>query len=536
MEHLVERKRPNQQKPLWQSMAFVLLTVTALCLTTLGAAAQEPAPTPTGPPTATQPPYPEQAPATTPQPPTTPPPAQQAPAPAQQPTTSQVSYTEQAPASTPPPQATLQPQGEGPESVHVIVGHSLLIRTPTRIRRVLTGNPAVIESVLTSPRELVVTAKTPGGSSLMLWDEAGQNRTLDFYADLDVSQLRNTLDQSFPNSGVDVQSQADNVMLVGTVPTAAVAEQMLKMAGNYGKNVVNGLRIAPPPHLKQVMLKVRFAEADRGKLSQFGVNLFSTGATNTIGSVGTQQFGPLALQQSNSGATTQTTFVLSDLLNIFLFRPDINLGATIKLLQEKNVLQILAEPNLMAYSGMPAHFLAGGEFPYPIVQGGSAGTVPIITIQFKPYGVKLEFTGTIEDNGIIRLKVVPEVSSLDYTNTITIAGFVMPAISTRRAETEIELKDGQSFGIAGLLDDRTTIQLSKVPGIGDIPILGQLFRSRNVSRTNTELLVLVTPTIVDPATGQMPSGEPEVNQPVQNLDKGEFDKGLPGPTKNPGTK
>jgi pilus assembly protein CpaC len=537
MEHLVERKRPNQQKPLWQSMAFVLLTVTALCLTTLGAAAQEPAPTPTGPPTATQPPYPEQAPATTPQPPTTQAPAQQAPAPTQQPTTSQVSYTEQAPASTPPPQATLQQQGEGPESVHVIVGHSLLIRTPTRIRRVLTGNPAVIESVLTSPRELVVTAKTPGGSSLMLWDEAGQNRTLDFYADLDVSQLRNTLDQSFPNSGVDVQSQADKVMLVGTVPTAEVAEQMLKMAGNYGKNVVNGLRIAPPPHLKQVMLKVRFAEADRGKLSQFGFNLFSTGATNTIGTIGTQQFGPLALQQSGStGTSTQTTFVLSDLLNIFLFRPDINLGATIKLLQDKNVLQILAEPNLLAYSGVSAHFLAGGEFPYPIVQGGAAGTVPIITIQFRPYGVKLEFTGTIEDNGIIRLKVAPEVSSLDYSNTVTIAGFVLPAISTRRAETEVELKDGQSFGIAGLLDDRTTVLLSKVPGIGDIPILGQLFRSRSVNRTNTELLVLVTPTIVDPANGQLPSGEPQVNQPVQNLDKGEFDKGLPGPTKNPETK
>ena len=223
-------------------------------------------------------------------------------------------------------------------------------------------------------------------------------------------------------------------------------------------------------------------------------------------------------------------------MNIFLFRPDINLGATIKLLQEKNVLQILAEPNLMAYSGVSAHFLAGGEFPYPIVQGGAAGTVPIITIQFRPYGVKLEFTGTIEDNGIIRLKVAPEVSSLDYTNTITIAGFVMPAISTRRAETEVELKDGQSFGIAGLLDDRTTVQLSKVPGIGDIPILGQLFRSRSVNRSNTELLVLVTPTIVDPATGQLPSGEPQVNPPVQNLDKGEFDKGLPGPTKNPGTK
>jgi pilus assembly protein CpaC len=419
-----------------------------------------------------------------------------------------------------------------------MVGHSLLIRTPTRIKRVLTGNPTAIESVLTSPRELVVTAKAPGGSSLMLWDEAGQNRSLDVYADLDVTQLRNTLDQFFPNNGVDVRSEGEKIMLVGTVPTTVVADQILKMAGNFGKEVVNGLLIAPPPHQKQVMLKVRFAEADRSKLTNFGFNLFSTGATNTIGTIGTQQFGPLALQQQGSTQTAGISqFTLSDLLNIFIFRPDINLGATVKLLQEKNILQILAEPNLMAYSGMPAHFLAGGEFPYPVVQGGAAGTVPIITIQFRPYGVKLEFTGTVADDGVIRLKVAPEVSSLDYSNTVTIAGFILPSISTRRAETEVELRDGQSFGIAGLLDDRTTILLSKVPGIGDIPILGQLFRSRSTNRSNTELLVLVTPTIVDPVRGQLPVSEPQVNPPVQYLDKGGFDKGLPDPTiKNPGTK
>jgi pilus assembly protein CpaC len=419
-----------------------------------------------------------------------------------------------------------------------MVGHSLLIRTPTRIKRVLTGNPAAIESVLTSPRELVITAKAPGGSSLMLWDEAGQNRSLDVYADLDVTQLRNTLDQSFPNSGVDVRAEGEKIMLVGTVPNTVVADQILKMAGNFGKEVVNGLLIAPPPHEKQVMLKVRFAEADRSKLTAFGFNLFSTGATNTIGTLGTQQFGPLALQQQGSTQTAGISqFTLSDLLNIFIFRPDINLGATVKLLQQKNILQILAEPNLMAYSGKPARFLAGGEFPYPVVQGGAAGTVPIITIQFRPYGVKLEFTGTIGNDGVIRLKVAPEVSSLDYSNTVTIAGFILPSISTRRAETEVELRDGQSFGIAGLLDDRTTILLSKVPGIGDIPILGQLFRSRSTNRSATELLVLVTPTIVDPVSGQLPASELQVNPPVQNLDKGGFDKGLPDPTnKNPGTK
>jgi pilus assembly protein CpaC len=311
---------------------------------------------------------------------------------------------------------------------------------------------------------------------------------------------------------------------------------MLKMATNFSKEVVNGLQLAQAPRLKQVMLKVRFAEADRSKLSAFGVNLFSTGATNTIGTVSTQQFGPQSLTQTGGSApvTGISQFNLSDLLNIFLFRPDINLGATIKLLQQKNVLQILAEPNLLALSGQPANFLAGGEFPSPVLQGSSGGVIGGITIQFRPYGVKLEFIATIEGD-TIRLHVKPEVSSLDYTNSVTISGFVMPSISTRKAETEIELKDGQTFGMAGLLDERTTVQLSKVPGIADIPILGELFKSRNVNKTNQELIVLVTPTIVDPVSA-VPSPEHPINMPIHNLDTGEFDKGLPDPTKNPGAK
>ncbi len=452
---------------------------------------------------------------------------------AQQPSAQAVS-----PQSESTPSAAMEP---GPESAHIVVGHSLLIRTEARVKRIVNGNPTVLEWVLTSPRELVINAKQTGGSSLMLWDEFGQSRMLDVFADLDVAPLRSTLEQSFPNSGVEAQSQADKVILVGTVPSAAIAEQMLKMAANFSKEVVNGLQIAQPPRQRQVMLKVRFAEADRTKLTAFGINLFSTGAANTIGTTSTQQFGPQSLnqQQQNSGGIIDrlTTFNLSDLLNIFLFRPDINLGATIKAMQQKQVLQILAEPNLMAISGQPARFLAGGEFPYPVIQGnGGTSGLGTVTIQFKPYGVRLEFVGTIEEDDTIRLKVTPEVSSLDYTNSVTISGFTMPAIQTRRAETEIELKNGQSFGIAGLLDERTTVQLSKVPGIGDVPILGQLFKSRNLNRTNSELIVLVTPTIVDPVSGAVTSPEPAVNMPVENLDTGTFDKGLPSPAKNPGTK
>ncbi|MFZ0311366.1 MAG: type II and III secretion system protein family protein [Candidatus Korobacteraceae bacterium] len=491
----MQSKRIGKERLFPQSMAFALLTVMALCLTPLGAAAQQ--------------------------------------SPGQQ----------SSGTGAPPPAQQAQPapgMAQGPESVHILVGHSLLIHTGSRIKRVLTGNPAVIESVPTSPRELVITAKSTGGSSLMVWDESGQNRTLDVYADLDITPLRNTLDQSFPNTSVEVQSQGGKIMLVGTVPSAAVAEQIHKMAVSFSKDVVDGLQVAAPPRQKQVMLKVRFAEADRGKLTQFGINLFSTGATNTIGTTSTQQFGPLALQQGQTAGTvtppsTPQQFNLSNLLNVFLYRPDIQLGAIISDLQTKNVLQILAEPNLMVLNGEAAHFLAGGEFPYPVVAAiGTAGTTPTVTIQFKPYGVKLEFVPTIMDDGSIRLKIAPEVSSLDYTNAITISGFTMPALSVRRAETVIELKDGQSFGIAGLLDDRVTIQLSKMPGIGDIPILGQLFRSRSNSRTNTELLVLVTPTIIDPVGGNVPTtAAPQVNMPVQNLDKERFDHGLPSPNNPP---
>jgi pilus assembly protein CpaC len=271
-------------------------------------------------------------------------------------------------------------------------------------------------------------------------------------------------------------------------------------------------------------------------LNSFGINLFSTGATNTIGTVSTQQFSPPGLvsgggsSASGSGGSSggsgvnTSTIGLTDLMNIFLFRPDINLGATIRDLQQQNILEILAEPNLLAASGEPASFLAGGELPYPVVTGAAGQTS--VTVQFKPFGIKLEFTGTIEDDDTIRLKVLPEVSSLDFANAVVISGFTLPAIATRHAETIVDLRDGQSFGIAGLLDQRTTSQFSKVPGIGDLPVIGQLFRSRSVSKTNSELVVIVTPTIVDPAGS--PTAAPELpKMPVPLLEQNRFDTETP---------
>jgi len=292
--------------------------------------------------------------------------------------------------------------------------------------------------------------------------------------------------------------------------------------------------LAEPPHEKQILLEVKFAEVDRTKLDQLGFNIFSTGALNTPGTISTEQFSPPTGSGGRTQATgtiggqlrgTETTFSFTDVLNLFLFRPDLNLGATLRALQQKSVLQILAEPNLMALNGRPARFLAGGEFPFPVVQGGTNFTA--VTIQFRPFGVRLEFTGFITKENAVRLQVSPEVSTLDFTNALTISGFLVPAVSTRRAETEIELKDGQSFGIAGLIDRRTQAQLNKIPGIGDIPIIGHLFRSKNLSRSKTELMVLVTPHIVDPVrTGGLAPAVP--NLPIPELDTHGFDEGLPG--------
>ena len=410
--------------------------------------------------------------------------------------------------------------------VRLLVGHSTVIRTDPRLTRVLVGNPEVVTTATTAPNEVVVTATAPGSSSVVLWQENNQSRTIEVFADLDVSLLREAIARNFPNEAIEVEAEEGRVLLSGTASSAAVADQIGKMGAPFSKDLVNSIRLAPPPRQKQVMLKVRFAQVDRSKLTSFGINLFSTAGGSTLGSVSTQQFSSPQLVSAEAGGkgVTTSTIGLSDLLNIFLFRPDIDLGVTIRDLQQRNVLQILAEPNLLAVSGEPAKFLAGGELPYPVLSGALGQQT--LTVQFKPFGVKLEFTGTIESDSTIRLKVFPEVSSLDYTNAITISGFVLPAIATRHAETVVQLRDGQSFGIAGLLDQRTTAQFDKVPGIGDIPVLGQLFRSKAVSALNSELVVIVTPTLVDPVAE--PTAAPALPQmPIAPLGQQQFDTKVP---------
>jgi len=412
------------------------------------------------------------------------------------------------------------------------VGHSVVIRTDARLKRVLVGNPAVVTTATTAANELVVTAIASGSSSVVLWQEDNKSRILEVFGDVDVSLLREAVARGFPNEQIQVEAEENRIVLTGVATAVPVADQIAKMAVPFSKEVVNSIRIALPGRQKQILLKVRFAQVDRSKLSAFGINLFSTAGGKFLSSGSTQQFSPPQLvKNDNSGGSSgggtgvpTSTIGLSDLLNLFIFRPDIDLGATIKDLEQRNVLQILAEPNLLAANGEPARFLAGGELPYPVVSGVAGANT--VTVQFKPFGVRLEFTGIIQDDNTIRLKVYPEVSSLDFGNAVTINGFVLPAIATRHAETTVELRNGQSFGIAGLLDQRTTALYSKVPGIGDIPILGLLFRSKSISRTNSELVVMVTPSIIDPASAE--NAPPELpKEPMPSLDPKKFDSKIP---------
>jgi len=270
---------------------------------------------------------------------------------------------------------------------------------------------------------------------------------------------------------------------------------------------------------QEVLLEVKFAEVDRTALTQLGANIFSTGAGNLVGTTTTGQYGGFGSQSisqtQGQSPPFQTTQTISNVLNLFLFQPNVHLGTVIEALQTKNLLQILAEPNLIAVNGKKASFLAGGQFPFPIVQPGAGFTA--VTISFKEFGVRLEFTPVIMPNGNIHLTVAPEVSTLDFADALTISGFTVPALSTRKAETEFELRDGQSFVIAGLIDNRVTDIWNKVPGLGDIPILGNFFKSKSAQKSNSELMVLCTVHRISPNT-ESPSG-PKNPEPFINNDK-----------------
>jgi pilus assembly protein CpaC len=421
---------------------------------------------------------------------------------------------------------------ESPHDLSVGVGKSLIVTSELPIERVSMGYGDFAEATAVGLKEVLVNGKAPGETTLIIWQTNGPKlffdvtvRPSNFLNLSKVDALRRQLKQELPGQNITPSIENDSVFLRGIAKDLTSVGRAMAIAATFGKPV-NLLYVNVPTADAQILLKVQFASIDRAVSMQLGLNLISTGAANTIGTVSTQQFAPPTV--TRNPLTGVSTITLSDALNIFLLRPDLNLAATIKALEQKSLVQILAEPNVLAINGKQASFLAGGEFPYPVLQSTAtgAGGTAAITVQFREFGVRINFIPNVTPRGTILLDVAPEVSALDFASGLTIQGFTIPALTSRKVRTEVELQPGQSFAIAGLLDKRLTETLAKIPLIGDMPLFGKLFRSKNLNRQNTELLVIVTPELVQPIPpGQTP---PALKFPAPFLSPDS-----PGQTSNP---
>jgi len=394
-------------------------------------------------------------------------------------------------------------------SIDLLVGRSTILNVGSTIARVSLTVPDVADAMVTAPQQLLIHGKTPGIISLFVWDRAGGIKTYEVSVRRDLTHLIEQMKQLFPGEPVSVVGSGKDVVLSGTVSSKYVIDKAADIAGGYvdkKENVVNLLKQQEGIASNQVLLRVRFAEVSRSALQELGASFVANGFKNDwFGRATTQQFAAPDFDSSNDGGLT-----FSDFLNVFLFNTKHGVGAVVKALQSKGLFQSLAEPNLVASNGKEASFLAGGEYPYPVAQGGSGNAV---TIVFKEFGVRLSFTPTVLNGDLINLKVRPEVSSLDFANGVSVSGFRVPALSTRRTETEVELQDGQTFAIAGLMNNTVSSTMAKIPGIGDIPVLGYLFKSRAYQKQQTELVVMITPQIVRRGSTGASQGLPAAVEP-----------------------
>ncbi len=400
-------------------------------------------------------------------------------------------------------------QTAAPKTINLTVGRGELVQFMSDISRVAVSEPKIADAVVVSPREVMINAKSVGRGTIVVWETGvlPARYEINVLADhSDFEGILKSIGTQLPDSQIIVTGNTETIVLTGKAKDALQAKQAEALASTHAKKVVNLLEVPPEPEPRQILLQVRFASIDRVGLSELGFNFFSRN-DKTLGSLSTQQFPQprFSQLQFENQSFSNSSVNFSDLLNLFVFRPDLNIGATLKALQSRNLLQILAEPNLITLEGKQANFLAGGEFPFPTIQATTTGgaTAPVVTVQFKRFGIELDFTPTVTPSGGIHLKVAPAVTALDYTNAVTLQGFLIPAIAARKAETEVILKDGESFAIAGLIDNRVLQTLTKIRGLGDIPIVGNLFRSRATKKSTDELLVVITPRFVKP----VPAGE-----------------------------
>lgn len=400
-------------------------------------------------------------------------------------------------------------RGQAGQEIELAVGNSAVLSAGATLSNVAVGNPEIADVAVVSATEVVVNALSPGSTTVFLIEQGGGRTSYTIRVKLDVEFLQREFETLFPGEEIEVQAVGNTVILSGLVEDPRVRDKAVTLAQNLGENiqVLDNLSVPDPG---QVLLQVRFAEVSRSWLREIGPTLVTRDGDNvdvTLPAPG-ENVSTGQQQQGGGAGVRPPVEVVSDAVNFFIFHDPSRVAAFIRALQTRGLFRSLAEPNLLAMPAESASFLAGGEFPFPVLQSAQQNNA--VTIQFREFGVRLNFVPYITNSGSIRLDVAPEVSSLDFANGLTIAGFNIPSLLSRKAHTVIELEDGQTFAIAGLVDNSLVENISKVPLLGDIPILGELFKSREMRQNRSELLVLVTPRIVQPLdrAPPLPTGEP----------------------------
>lgn len=380
--------------------------------------------------------------------------------------------------------------------VSITKGGSALLVNPVPIARFSVGDPGIAEATVVSPTEVILNGKGLGTTTLFVWDNSSQVRVYSVEVTADAPGLERYLRSLMPDEDIQVSASGNSITLSGTVKDPNTVARATQIAQGTGAQVIDNL-IAPPA--VQVLLKVRFAEINRTALKDWATRL--------------RTLNPQDLSDNGNWSGFTEPSASTNTIGFLLDSGNSEVEALIQAATQKGDLRTLAEPNLLTLPGKEAYFLAGGEFPYPTIQSGNSSNV---TITFKEFGIKLRFTPNIARNGAIRLAVKPEVSTLDFANGLTISGFEIPSLRTRRAETEVELREGQHLTVAGLLDNEATRSLTKIPILGDIPILGELFKSRALRQRRTELVVVVTPQLVmaSDTAPSLPTGEPGTTPPA----------------------
>jgi pilus assembly protein CpaC len=398
----------------------------------------------------------------------------------------------------------------------VVAGGSTVVQTQFPVTRIAVTNPEIADATVVEPTQVLVDGKTSGTVSLIVW---GQKEMLQYAVNVfpATPTLQRQFQLLFPGEDLHVNVADEALVLSGQVSSRDVATRAIDIATKSSAKlkVVNMLQVPGEARGSQVMLQVRVAEVSQRALQELGSTFFTgpNGYGNWAGRVTTQQFpapdfagriGP----SSPGDASSEGKLSFSDFLNLFVLNTKYDVGTVITALRTRGFFQSLAEPTLIAYNGQEASFLAGGEIPIPITQGLAGG----VSVSYKEFGVRLTFRPDITGD-VIRMKVRPEVSSLDFANGVTLAGFRIPALTTRRAETDVELRDGQSFAIGGLLDNISQTDRATIPVLGDLPIIGYLFKSKAERKERTELVVIITPHLVQPLNAGAPPPLPVMPEP-----------------------